>query len=213
MRVTSQVMAQPDPNLAERVIASLADGTPLVTRKRIGQGQVVLFHVTANAEWSTLPLSGLFVQMLERLSVSTQPTNLKPEELLGTVWSADATMDAFGAIREVTDLAGVPGARVAEGRPAPDMPPGIYSSEGQRIAVNVIGSTMSILPVAWPESIKIQELVALRETALKGWFIAAAIVLLMLGRSRFALADRTANLGFTRYGRRTWSCSVQRGSG
>ena len=46
--VTSQVLAQPDPKLASRVIASLADGTPLVTRKGMGEGQVVLFHVTAN---------------------------------------------------------------------------------------------------------------------------------------------------------------------
>ena len=36
--VTSQVMAQPDPTLASRVIAQLTDGTPLVTRKRVGQG-------------------------------------------------------------------------------------------------------------------------------------------------------------------------------
>ena len=35
--VTAQVMAQPDPTLAERVIAQLEDGTPLVTRKRIGR--------------------------------------------------------------------------------------------------------------------------------------------------------------------------------
>ncbi|MEL7256245.1 MAG: BatA domain-containing protein, partial [Pseudomonadota bacterium] len=69
--VSAQVMAQPDPTLAERVIAQLSDGTPLVTRKRIGAGQVVLFHITANAEWSTLPLSGVFVQMLERLAVSS----------------------------------------------------------------------------------------------------------------------------------------------
>ena len=73
--VTSQVMAQPDPTLASRVIAQLADGTPLVTRKELGLGQVVLVHVTANAEWSTLPLSGLFVQMLERLAVSTRPAH------------------------------------------------------------------------------------------------------------------------------------------
>jgi len=71
VEVTAQVMAQPDPNLPERVIAALADGTPLVTRKAVGQGQVVLVHVTANAEWSTLPLSGLFVQMLERLAVGS----------------------------------------------------------------------------------------------------------------------------------------------
>ncbi len=73
VEVTSQIVAQPDPTLAERTIAALADGTPLVTRKTLGQGQVVLFHVTANAEWSTLPLSGLFVRMLERLAVSTRP--------------------------------------------------------------------------------------------------------------------------------------------
>ena len=68
--VSAQVMAQPDPALADRVIAQLTDGTPLVTRKKVGQGQIVLFHVTANAEWSSLPLSGLFVQMLERLAIA-----------------------------------------------------------------------------------------------------------------------------------------------
>ena len=69
--VTAQVVAQPDPTLANRVIAELSDGTPLVTRKTQGQGQIVLFHVTATAEWSTLPLSGLFVRMMERLAVSS----------------------------------------------------------------------------------------------------------------------------------------------
>ncbi len=76
-------MAQPDPTLADRVIAALEDGTPLVTRKRIGDGQVVLFHVTANAEWSSLPLSGLFVQMLERLAVSTRPARPDAADLAG----------------------------------------------------------------------------------------------------------------------------------
>jgi hypothetical protein len=70
--ISAQVLAQPDPTLAERSIATLADGTPLVTRKFLGAGQVVLVHTTANAEWSTLPLSGLFVEMLERLAVSTR---------------------------------------------------------------------------------------------------------------------------------------------
>ena len=79
VRVTAQVMAQPDPELSERVIAALADGTPLVTRKRVGAGQIVLFHVTANAEWSTLPLSGLFVQMLDRLAVSSRAESRSAE--------------------------------------------------------------------------------------------------------------------------------------
>ena len=37
--VSAQVMAQPDPTLAERVIAALSDGTPLVTRKNVAKGK------------------------------------------------------------------------------------------------------------------------------------------------------------------------------
>ena len=66
----------------------------------IGDGQVILFHVTANAEWSSLPLSGLFVQMLERLSVSTRQSALSAEDLAGTVWTPDQVLSAFGEIDE-----------------------------------------------------------------------------------------------------------------
>ena len=34
----------------------LADGTPLVTAERHGNGLIILVHVTANADWSNLPL-------------------------------------------------------------------------------------------------------------------------------------------------------------
>src|SRR6056297_2683180 len=97
--VSAQVMAQPDPTLAELVIAQLTDGTPLVTRKRIGAGQVVLFHVTANAEWSSLPLSGLFVQMLERLAVSSAMAPPDMAELEGTTWQPVEVLDGFGRLR------------------------------------------------------------------------------------------------------------------
>ncbi|MFM8614109.1 MAG: hypothetical protein ACKOC9_05210, partial [Alphaproteobacteria bacterium] len=65
--VERQVLAEPSPSLAERIWARLADGTPLVTAEARGAGRIVLFHVTAQAEWSNLPLSGLFVDMLRRL--------------------------------------------------------------------------------------------------------------------------------------------------
>jgi len=80
------------------VIARLSDGTPLVTRKRVGEGQVVLFHVSANAEWSTLPLSGLFVQMLERLAVSSATTLPEPADLKGTTWRPVRTLSAAGTL-------------------------------------------------------------------------------------------------------------------
>ena len=47
--------------------ARLTDGTPLVTGERRGQGYLVLIHTTANTGWSNLALSGLFVDMLQRL--------------------------------------------------------------------------------------------------------------------------------------------------
>ena len=44
--IRAQLMAQPAPDLADKTLAALSDNTPLVTRDRVGQGQVVLFHVT-----------------------------------------------------------------------------------------------------------------------------------------------------------------------
>ena len=66
--VQRQVLAEPDPGLAGKTWARLSDGTPLVTAERRGKGLIVLFHVNADANWSNLPISGLFVEMLKRIS-------------------------------------------------------------------------------------------------------------------------------------------------
>jgi hypothetical protein len=138
--VSSQVLAQPDPDLADRTIAALVDGTPLVTRKAVGQGQVVLVHVTANAEWSTLPLSGLFVQMLERLAVSTRPAAPEAGDLLGQIWVPEAVLDAYGTVADAGEVAGVAGEVLAEGigdGPRAGLPPGLYAGTDRRVALNV----------------------------------------------------------------------------
>ena len=67
VRISQQVLAEPTPDLAEKTWARLADGTPLVTAEKRGQGYLVLVHTTANTGWSNLSLSGLFVNMLQRL--------------------------------------------------------------------------------------------------------------------------------------------------
>src|SRR6056297_2493211 len=137
--VSAQVMAQPDPTLADRVIAQLSDGTPLVTRKRIGTGQVVLFHVTANAEWSSLPLSGLFVQMLERLAVSSVVAKPDMAQLQGTTWQPAQVLDGFGTLQDAGTLPGIAGERLADGTPGPDLLPGLYAGGDRQLAINVIG--------------------------------------------------------------------------
>ncbi|SMX45493.1 DUF4159 domain-containing protein [Actibacterium lipolyticum] len=178
--VSAQVMAQPGPDLSERSIASLADGTPLVTRKRVGQGQVVLFHVTANAEWSTLPLSGLFVQMLERLAISTRPTKPAAEELAGTTWVPEDVLNAFGEIEDAGNMPGIPGEALADGRPTATQPPGLYAGEERRIALNVFDNEMPLAATSWPARIAVEGLTVVRETFLKGAFLMAALALLAL---------------------------------
>jgi hypothetical protein len=178
--VTAQVVAQPDPTLAQRVIAQLADGTPLVTRKSAGSGSIVLFHVTANAEWSTLPLSGLFVQMLERLAVSTRPSAPTAEDLIGTTWMAEDVLDAFGDLTRADTLPGVDGEALATATPSAMMPPGLYAGEDRRIAVNVIGRDDTLIATTWPARIAVEGLDVVRETLLKGWLLAAALVLLTI---------------------------------
>lgn len=178
--ITAQVMAQPDPTLAERTIASLADGTPLVTRKRIDAGQVVLFHTTANAEWSSLPLSGLFVQMLERLAVSTRPAMPTLEEMAGTTWVPDQILTAFGAVEDAGALPGVPGEALVDATPGPDLRPGLYAGEDRRLALNAIDAETQIAPAVWPASVPVEGLAVSRETALKGTFLTAALIALMV---------------------------------
>ena len=67
MRVRRQVLAQPSVDLPEKTGAQLTDGTPLVTAEKRGSGWLVFFHITASPSWSNLPLSGLFVGMLQNL--------------------------------------------------------------------------------------------------------------------------------------------------
>ena len=181
--VTAQVLAQPDPDLAARTIAALADGTPLVTRKTVGQGQVVLFHVTANAEWSTLPLSGLFVQMLERLAVSTRPAAPDAADLAGQTWVPQTILDAYGQPQDAGEMPGQPGEVLAQAMangPGPDLPPGVYAGTERRVALNVVSAETALAAAAWPNGTVIEGLEAPPERALKGAFLSAGLILLML---------------------------------
>src|SRR6476646_10115380 len=89
VKVNRQVLADPTIATDSQVWARLADGTPLVTASRQGEGWIVLFHVTANSDWSNLPLSGLFVEMLRRV-VTMGPSKVD----IGTGEKNSGTIDA-----------------------------------------------------------------------------------------------------------------------
>lgn len=181
--VTAQVLAQPDPDLAARTIAALADGTPLVTRKAMGQGQVVLFHVTANAEWSSLPLSGLFVGMLERLAVSSRAAAPGAQELAGQMFVPEVALDAFGALKDAGEQAGVEGADLAAALasgPSLALPPGLYAGDDRRIALNAVGADTVLAAAVWPPDVVREGMEAPAEQSLKGALLAGALGLLMV---------------------------------
>jgi hypothetical protein len=135
--VKKQILAEPDQDLTGRTWATLQDGTPLVTAKPIGQGLTILFHIPARADWSNLPLSGLFVGMMQRIvsvshgglpKVGESFTNLPPLQILDAYGDAGAPPTANKDLNLTT---------VNETNISPDYPPGLYGRDGQCIAFNL----------------------------------------------------------------------------
>ncbi len=84
VRVNRQVLADPALMGDETLVwARLADGTPLVTATKRKQGYLILFHITANTDWSNLPISGMFVDMLQRITALTGLASIEGHERRG----------------------------------------------------------------------------------------------------------------------------------
>ena len=153
--VSRQVLAEPGPDLGAATMASLTDGTPLVTGVRQGKGWLILVHTTANTAWTTLPLSGMFVQMLERLLDlgpgvgGVQHVPLEPDSLL----------DAFGRLASPQGaLPSLTPEAFAAAAPGPQHPPGLYApvglrttaderAEAARSALNLQRAIATVLPL------------------------------------------------------------------
>ncbi|WP_376095513.1 DUF4159 domain-containing protein [Roseomonas sp. CCTCC AB2023176] len=179
--VTTQVLAEPVPRLAERSWARLTDGTPLVTFENRGQGRIVLFHVTANADWSDLPLSGLFVDMLRRLvALSAGVVGAEGEAPLAPL----ETLDGFGRLGTPPPAAGpIPASALAATAPGPRYPPGWYGTPaegGERRALNLSASLPPPRAAANPPSgAQVSAIGGVpAERDLGPWLLAMALVLL-----------------------------------
>jgi hypothetical protein len=185
--VERQVLAEPSAQLSARSWARLADGTPLVTFETRGAGRVVLFHVTAQAEWSNLPLSGLFVDMLRRLvALSAGVAGNEGGAMLAPLES----LDGFGRLGPAPPAAAAIAANQMEGAvPSPRQPPGWYGAPGQaddgaayRRALNLSAGVAAPNPAgAAPPSasfVTIGGVAADRD--LGPWLLAAALLLLAI---------------------------------
>ncbi|MBN9578188.1 MAG: DUF4159 domain-containing protein [Alphaproteobacteria bacterium] len=144
--VSRQVLAEPSVQLAEHSWARLADGTPLVTATQRGKGWIVLFHVTAGPAWSSLPLSGLYVDMLRRLLPLAG--GAKPSAVdAGAVLPARDALDGFGRLHKApADAIALKGAEIGRIEPSAKHPPGFYGAEGADVALNTVKSDFRFVP-------------------------------------------------------------------
>jgi Domain of unknown function (DUF4159)/Aerotolerance regulator N-terminal len=177
VKVTRQVLAEPSADLAGHTWAALEDGTPLVTEMTEGAGRVVLFHVTANADWSNLPLSGLFVNMLRRLvELSVGVASAQGNAMLAPA----ETLDGFGLLSQPPPAAiGLRADKFAATPVSPRHPPGLYGPESGRQVLN-LGTSIAAPQSAPPISGATLETVrgSARERALGPPILAFAILLL-----------------------------------
>jgi hypothetical protein len=142
--VSRQVLAEPDLDLAAKTWARLADGTPLVTAEKQGQGWMVLFHTTANADWSNLALSGLFVEMLRRTVTMSQGVATASEEALPPI----ETLDGFGRLQRAPPTARpISGKEVASAIASPQHPPGFYGTTDSKRALNLSAGIAELKPI------------------------------------------------------------------
>lgn len=147
--IRRQILAEPDGDLPSRTWASLADGTPIVTADKRGEGLIVLFHVTADTTWSNLPLSGLFVDMLRRITalagapndVSAEARNADNETVAPRL-----TLDGHGVFVTPPANARAVARNYAE-RANGEHPPGFYGPVDSSLAVNALLPNDKLAPL------------------------------------------------------------------
>jgi len=176
--VSRQVLAEPDVDLANKTWARLADGTPLVTAEKRGQGWIVLVHTTANADWSNLALSGLFVEMLRRTVAMSQGVAGASEEALPPL----ETLDGFGRLQHAPPTARpILGKEVSSAVVSPQHPPGFYGTADTKRALNLSSGVKDLKPIEnLPQGTEREGFASGREIDLRPPLLTAALLVALL---------------------------------
>ena len=179
--VSRQVLAQPSLDLENLTWARLSDGTPLVTAAPRGEGWVVLVHTTANTRWSDLPLSGLFVRMLRRVSAMGAVEGGGGGESAEGTLPPHLVLDGRGELVAPGDgVQAIPAEARQRHQVEPAHPPGLYGGPGQRRAHNLGPAVADLAPLSnMPPGVLVEGLESRPERKLGPWLLAAAMVLLL----------------------------------
>jgi hypothetical protein len=175
--VNRQLLAEPDPDIVSKTWARLTDGTPLITSTPQNAGRIVLFHVTPWADWSNLPMSGLFVELWQRILPLASPSNHSNAELRSSL-PAQTILDGFGRPQQPDAL--ILPVQIPLPTPNPRHPPGIYGENGQAVALN-LGPSLSDIgrDVDWPSGISTREITDQSQIDLAALCLLAAFILIL----------------------------------
>ena len=196
--IIRQVLAQPGIDLPLRTWARLKDGTPLVTSAPREKGRIVLFHVTASPEWSSLPISGLYVEMLQKvvaLSVGVTPSAGEQVGASSTAVSYRplSMLNGFGVLTDPPATAlPIPAQSLADVRPEPSHPPGLYGSDQSTFALNPIAEGFEFQRLGdLPGGLTMGEFAEQAAQSLKPLLLSMALLLILIDAiAALALAGR-----------------------
>ena len=179
IRIHRQVLAEPTIDLNDKTWIRLSDGTPLVTAERRGTGWIVLIHTTANTEWSNLPISGLFIELLQRIAALSQGISGDDGK---TTYPPLATMDGFGVLGTPPAMAvAISGRNFGNTRAGPETPPGHYGRGDARRALNVsTGIEQIALITKIPSGVTVLSYDVESGLDVKPWLLLTALLLVLL---------------------------------
>lgn len=182
--IQKQLLALQEAELDNKTWVRLEDGTPLVTAEKRGAGWIVLFHVGSDAEWSNLPLSGTFVEMLRRTinlsqssgasRVQTETVSLPPLRVLN---GEGQFVPPLSSIKPLVISADSQIEITAEN------PPGFYGAEDGFTALNLFEEETTLTALEgqkFIEAFEKQGYVTGSSFDFKIWLLVLAAVLLML---------------------------------
>ncbi|MFM7085334.1 MAG: DUF4159 domain-containing protein [Hyphomicrobium sp.] len=198
--IRKQVLADPAQiNPEVKIWARLKDGTPIVTSSEYGDGKIVLFHITANSEWSNLPMSGLFVEMLRRMIELGSPVNMsaismETQKITGNIESKTSQvqkenlpplsiLDGFGTFKTPPPTAlPIQASEINKAKPSLEHPPGYYGKTSSPYALNVLSqnSVLKALPSPPRDILHLSYESENSSIFIKAWALLASLCFLLI---------------------------------
>ncbi|MFK7839687.1 MAG: DUF4159 domain-containing protein [Bdellovibrionales bacterium] len=179
--IKQQILAEPASDLEEKTWASLDDGTPLITAAKQNAGLIVMVHTTASPDWSNLPLSGAFVQILNRLVKISGSSQSTLQDFDGTL-DPIRTVDGLGYLEKPeSHVQTIVSQDFDTTHISYQHPPGVYGKSNFQRALNLGDHIISLKAIDVRDAnVQRQYYDAQYETNLMPYFLTIAFLLLCL---------------------------------